>query len=122
MNDNNIETKLNELLKMKDDLDELKSQRKQQETIDDFEKKQITLKRYFYIWLAVCVIIMLAGIAGIEQNSEQHKLNALFIALVGLNGTLLMKLWYFIKLSNLTVLQELKQLRIQLAGQTPPKE
>jgi hypothetical protein len=122
MNDNNIETKLNELLKMKDDLDELKSQRKQQETIDDFEKKQITLKRYFYIWLAVCVIIMLAGIAGIEQNSEQHKLNALFIALVGLNGTLLMKLWYFIKLSNLTVMQELKQLRIQLAGQTPPKE
>lgn len=117
MNDN-IENKLNELLKMKDDLDELKSQRKQQETVDDFEKKQKTLKTYYYIWLVVCVVIMLAGIAGIEHNSEKYKLNALFIALVGLNGTLLMKLWYFIKLTNLHVLQELKQLRIQLIAQT----
>jgi len=121
MNDN-IENKLNELLKMKDDVDELKSRRKQQETVDDFEKKQKTLKVYFYVWLAVCVIILLAGVAGMEHNSEKYKLNALFIALVGLNGTLLMKLWYFIKLSNLYVLQELKQLRIQLANQTSKAE
>ena len=116
MNDN-IENKLNELLKMKDDVDELKSQRKQQETIEDFEKKQKTLKKYFYIWLAVSVAIMLGGLAGLEHNGEKYKLAALFMALVGFNSTILMKLWYFIKESKLSILQELKQLRIQLANQ-----
>ncbi|MCE5185696.1 MAG: hypothetical protein LLF76_06175 [Planctomycetaceae bacterium] len=120
MNDN-IETKLNELLKMKDELDALKSQRTQQEAVDDFQKKQKTLKLYYYLWMTVCVFILLAGIGGLENNSEAYKLNGLFIALVGLNGVLLMKLWYFIKLSNLYVLQELKQLRLQLANQTAAK-
>lgn len=118
MNDN-IENRLNELLKMKDDVDELKSRQKKQETLEDFEKKQKTLKNYYYIWLAVAVLVTLGGLSGLEHNGEKYKLFALFVALVGFNSTILMKLWYFIKESKLSILHELKQLRIQLANQTP---
>ena len=119
---NDIENKLNELLKMKNDVDELKSERKQQQAIDDFDKKQKTLKTWFYVWLAVCIIILLAGIAGMEYNSEQHKLNGLFMALVGLNSSILIKLWYFIKETKLAVLQELKRLQIQVAQHSVVQE
>jgi len=115
MNDN-IESKLNELLKMKDDLDELKSRRKQQETIDDFEKKQRQLKIYYWIWVAVGLFIFLGGMSGLEHNSEKYRLNALVMALVGLNLVVMIKLWYFIKDTKLSLLQELKQLRLQLTN------
>jgi hypothetical protein len=121
MNDN-IESKLNELLKMKDDLDELKSRRKQQETIDDFEKKQKQLKIYYYVWLALGVIIFLGGMSGLEHNSEKYRLNALVIAMVGLNLVIMIKIWYFIYHTRLSLLQELKQLRLELANHTPEKE
>ena len=114
---NDIESKLNELLKMKDDLDELKSERKKQEAIDDFEKKQKTLKIWFYVWLAVSVVIMLGGMAGMEHNSDPYKWNGLFMALVGFNSTVMIKLWYFIKETKLSVLQGMKQLEIQIAKQ-----
>lgn len=112
----NIENKLNELLKMKDDVDELKSLRKQQETIDDFEKKQKQLKIYYYVWVAVGVIIFLGGMSGLEHNSEKYRLNALVMAIVGLNLVIMIKLWYFIKDTKLSLLQELKQLRLQLTN------
>ena len=114
---NDIESKLNDLLKMKDDLDELKSERKQQEVINDFEKKQKTLKIWFYIWLVVCVIICLAGLAGMEHNSDPYKWNGLFMALVGFNSTIMIKIWYFIKETKLSVLQEMKQMQIQIVKQ-----
>lgn len=114
---NDIEGKLNELLKMKDDVDKLKSERKQQQTVDDFEKKQKTLKIYYYVWLMVCVGIALAGIGGMEHISDPYKWNGLFMALVGMQGAIMIKLWYFIKEMKLSVLQEIKQLRIQIAKQ-----
>lgn len=112
----NIENKLNELLKMKDDVDELKSLRKQQETIDDFEKKQKQLKIYYYVWLALGLFIFLGGMSGLEHNSEKYRLNALVIAMVGLNLVIMIKLWYFIKDTKLSLLQELKQLRLQMTN------
>jgi hypothetical protein len=115
---NDIEHKLNELLKMKDDLDELKSERKQQETIDDFEKKQKTLKIYYWIWIVIMAGIAIAGISGMEKNSDPYKWNGLFMALVGMQGAVMIKLWYFIKETKLSVLQGMKQLEIQIAKQS----
>jgi len=114
---NDIESKLNELLKMKNDLDELKSERKQQEAIEDFEKKQKILKIYYWIWTAIMVGIAVAGISGMENNSDPYKWNGLFMALVGMQGAVMIKLWYFIKETKLSVLQGMKQLQIQLAKQ-----
>jgi dolichyl-phosphate-mannose--protein O-mannosyl transferase len=112
---NDMESKLNELLKMKDELDDLKSERKQQETIDDFEKKQKTLKFYYWIWIIIMAGIAVAGVAGMEKNSDPYKWNGLFMALVGMQGAVMIKLWYFIKDTKLSVLQGMKQLQIQIA-------
>lgn len=112
---NDIESKLNELLKMKDDLDTLKSERKQHEAIEDFEKKQKTLKIWFYVWLGICIAILLGGMYGLDNNTGKYQLHGLFMALVGLNSSILIKLWYFIKETKLSILQEMKQLQIQIA-------
>ena len=71
----------------------------------------------FYIWLVVCVIICLAGLAGMEHNSDPYKWNGLFMALVGFNSTIMIKIWYFIKETKLSVLQEMKQMQIQIVKQ-----
>ena len=113
--DNNIEEKLNELLKIKNELDELKNEQKQQQIFNDFEKKEKKTRNYYYIFLAIAVLIMLAGVGGITHNSEKYRLNALFMALVGFNSTVLIKLWYWIVYSKLETLKEIKHLQIQFS-------
>ena len=113
---NDIENKLNELLKMKDSLDEL-NERKQQQAIDDFDEKQKKLKKQYNIWIIICVVILLAGVSGIENNADIYKWNGLFMAIVGLNSAIFIKVSYHIATTKLSVLQELKQLQIQLAKQ-----
>ena len=113
--DNNIEEKLNELLKIKDELDELKNEQKQQQIFNDFEKKEKKTKTYFFIFLVLAVLIMLAGMGGIAHNSERYRLNALFMALVGFNSTILLKLWYWIVQSKLDILKEIKHMQIQFS-------
>ena len=115
---NDIESKLNELLKMKDELDDLKSERKKQAAIDDFEKKQKTLKIYYWIWTAIMAGIAVAGVGGMEKNSDPYKWNGLFMAIVGMQGAVMIKLWYFIKETKLSVLQGMKHLEIQIAKQS----
>lgn len=100
---------------MKDDLDELKSEKIQNQIIEDHDKKLKKVKIIYYFWLVACILFMFAGIYGIEHNSENYKLLALFMALVGFNSTILMKLWYWIANTKLSVLQELKQLQVQIA-------
>lgn len=117
--DNDIESKLNELLKMKEDLNELKSERQQQEVVEDFEKKQKTLKIYYWVWIVIMGGIAVAGISGMEHNSDPYKWNGLFMALVGMQGAVMIKLWYFIKETKLSVLQGMKQLQIQIAHLKP---
>jgi hypothetical protein len=110
-----IENKLNELLKMKDDLDELKSENIKNQIIENHDNKMKKVKIIFYVWLAVSIALMIAGMYGIEHNSDKYKFLALFIALVGFNSTILMKLWYWIANTKLAVLQELKLLQVQIA-------
>ena len=113
--DNNIEEKLNELLKIKDELDEMKNEQKQQQIFNDFEQKEKKTKKTYYTFLFLAIAIMLAGVGGITHNSEKYRLNALFMALVGFNSTVLMKLWYWIVQSKLEMLKEIKHLQIQIS-------
>jgi hypothetical protein len=50
-----------------------------------------------------------------KQAKIYHERLALFLALVGFNSTILMKLWYWIAHTKLSILQELKQLQLQIA-------
>ena len=113
--DNNIEEKLNELLKIKDEINELKNEQKQQQIFKDFEKKEKKTRKTYYTFLFLAILIMLAGVGGTTHNSEKYRINALFIALVGFNSTVLMKLWYWIVQSKLEMLKEIKHLQIQFS-------
>jgi hypothetical protein len=113
--DNSIEEKLNELLKIKGELDELKNEKKQQQILDDFDKKTKKAKKSFHTFLFIAIVIMLAGVGGITANAEKYRLNALFIALVGFNSTVLIKLWYWIVQSKLETLKEIKHMQIQFS-------
>ena len=104
-----LEQKLNELLGMKKQLEEFTSEKKKNETSTIFEEKRKTIKIYFYIFLGIGVLITLAGIGGIEGNADKYKLIALFMAIVGFETTILMKLWYHTKISMISILEELKK-------------
>jgi hypothetical protein len=86
-----LEQKLNELLGMKKQLEEFTAQKKKTETTSVFEEKRKTIKKYYYIYLGIAVLITLAGVAGIEGNAEKYRLVALFMAIVGFESTVLMK-------------------------------
>jgi hypothetical protein len=113
--ENNIEEKLNELLKIKNELDELKNEQKQQQILDDFDEKTKKAKKSYHTFLMIAILIMLAGVGGITGNSERYRLNALFIALVGFNSTVLIKLWYWILQSKLDIQKEIKHMQIQFS-------
>lgn len=80
----------------------------------------------FWIFFVVSLIIMFAGLASLFKLSNPNELAlALFVALVGFNSTILIKLWYWTMNTKFDVLKEIKQLELQiaeLAGREPPAE
>ena len=109
-----LEQKLNELLGMKKQLEEFTSEKKKNETATVFEEKRGKIKKYFYIYLGIAVLITLAGVAGIEGNADKYRLVALFMAIVGFESTVLMKLWYHNKISMIAILEELKKTEFRI--------
>lgn len=109
-----LEQKIGELLGMKKQLEEFTSEKKKNETATIFEKKRKTIKIYFYIFLGIAVLMTLAGIGGVQGNADQDKLIALFMAIVGFETTILMKLWYHTKISMISILEELKQTELRI--------
>jgi hypothetical protein len=110
-----IEKKLNELLGLKKQMEELAADKKKTDTVSEFEGKSRKTKTILYIYLVICVGIMLIGVSGIEMNTGiDKKLIALFMAIVGFEGTVLMKLWFHITQNRLTILQEMKQMELRI--------
>jgi len=109
-----LEQKLNELLGMKKQLEEFTAEKKKTETASIFEEKRKKIKNYFYIYLGISVLITLGGLAGIEGNPDKYKLVALFMAIVGFESTVLMKLWYHNKFNLIAILEELKQTELRI--------
>jgi hypothetical protein len=118
---NNLEKELKKMLKSEPGLDPDKSQFKQKETVQMklfFEKFTNNIKyirTIYYIFLIVCVLIMCAGVTGMQHNTGRYIFFGLFMALVGYNSTILMKLWYWVLKCKLDVLKEIKQLQLQIA-------
>jgi hypothetical protein len=109
-----LENKLNELLGMKKQIEELTADKKQADATSIFEKRNRKTKIYLYIYLAIAVVITLLGIMGIQENKDEYKLLALFMAIVGFETTVLMKMWYHTITTKLSILQEMKQFEIRL--------
>lgn len=70
----------------------------------------------FWIFFVMSSIIMFSGLALLFKLSNPNELAlALFVALVGCNSTILIKLWYWTMNTKFDVLKELKQLELQIA-------
>jgi hypothetical protein len=70
----------------------------------------------YWVFFVVSVIIMFIGLSLLFKLSNPNELAvALFVALLGFNSTILMKLWYWTMNTKFDVLKELKQLQLQIA-------
>jgi hypothetical protein len=119
---NNLEKELKKTLKTESGIDPDKGQFKQKET----EQMKLLFERFvtnvqrarlvFWIFFAVGLIIMFMGMILLFHLSIPRELNiALFVALVGFNTTILIKLWYWTMHAKFAVLKEIKQLQLQIA-------
>jgi hypothetical protein len=108
-----LEKKLNELLGLKKQIEELTTDKKKSDLISAFDKGTRKIKIYFYLYLAAGVVIAIAGITGMETNTGNHFI-ALFVAIVGFETTVLIKMWYHTMTTKLTILQEIKQLELRI--------
>jgi hypothetical protein len=121
-----LESKLNELLGMKKQLEELTTEKRKNDALVTFAGKKKKLLIYYWIYLAIFVVIAMGGIIGIETETGSEQIYCLFVALLGCEGAILIKMWYHTTNSRLLILDEMKQFEIRMtallekqAGQVP---
>lgn len=126
----NMEKELSELLKNergpKDCMNETARKEMAQMIFQKFELDMFKVKVVFWIFLIVSAAMMVGGMIFLtHEKGTRGMLFAAVIALIGYNSTVLMKLWYWVVNTKLSILREMKQLQLQiaeLAGKEPPVE
>ena len=119
----NLEKKLTQLLSDESDLagrvDEAARKEMTQMIFEKFELDMFKVKVVFWIFLAVSTAMMVGGMIFLtHEKGVRGMLFAAVIALIGYNSTILMKLWYWVVSTKLSILKELKQLQLQIAELT----
>jgi len=119
----NLEKKLTELLSDDSDLagrvDQAARKEMTQMIFEKFELDMFKVKVVFWIFLAVSAAMMVGGMIFLTQEKGvRGMLFAAVIALIGYNSTILMKLWYWVVSTKLSILKELKQMQLQMAELT----
>jgi len=109
-----LENKLNELLGLKKQLDELTADKKISEASSVFEEKKKKIKIRYFIWLAVMFAIMLFGLVGVFMNTGKYQIISLFYGLMGFESTVLIKMWYHTVTSRQAILQEMKKSELRI--------
>lgn len=109
-----MEKKLNELLGLKKQLEELTADKKKSDILSTFDERGRKTKVYFYIYFAISLGIMLYGMFGIYMSTGKFQILALFYAILGFEGTVLMKMWFHTMSSKLSILQEMKQMELRI--------
>jgi len=107
-----------------------KAETLRKEIVQMFEGKLKKVKLLTWAFLLIDGIIIAGGIIGLLVNLLITKnTNAMIISavvvLIAHEGTVLIKLWYWVLNTKYGVLKELKQLQLQIAelkGKTPPAE
>jgi ABC-type sugar transport system permease subunit len=107
-----------------------KAETLRKEIVQMFEGKLKKVKLLTWAFLLIDVIIIAGGIIGLLVNLLITKnTNAMIISavvvLIAHEGTVLIKLWYWVLNTKYGVLKELKQIQLQIAeltGKTPPAE
>ena len=111
----NLENELKKTLKNEIGFDHNKNQAQRKETKQMFYDKMRNVKIVTWIGLVICVAIMLTGMKGMSLNTGKYVNHALFMALVGFNSTILIKLWCWQMYTKIGIIKEIKQLQLQIA-------
>lgn len=109
-----LEKKLGELLGMKKQLEELTTEKRKSEALTTFAKKKKKLLLYYWIFIALYVVVALGGISGIYTETGSDQIFCLLVALIGCEGTILIKMWYHTNNSRLLILEEMKQFELRM--------
>ena len=116
----NLEQELKKALKKNGDFDIDKSETLRKETVQMWYSKNLRkTKTIFWIFYLCSIGMMIVGYIGLRTAaSTVGMLSWVLFFMIGFNSTILMKLWYWVIDTKLSVLKEMKQLQLQIAEQT----
>ena len=117
---NNLEQDLKKVLASNGGFDVNRSETLRKEIVQMwFDKNMRKTKIIFWIFYLCSIGMMIAGYIGLRSASNTvGMLSWVLFFMIGFNSTILMKLWYWVIDTKLSVLKEMKQLQLQIAEQT----
>jgi hypothetical protein len=118
-----LETAVQQSLSQIEPMDDSQADANRRESIQMFEK-QVTKARWITgLFLAIEIAAMVAAAVFLQYaTSTQMMIWCVIMFLVAFEGTILIKLWYWVISSKIRVLKEIKELEILLAGQLREKK
>ena len=117
---NNLEHDLKKVLAGNGDFDVNKSETLRKEIVQMwFDKNMRKTKIIFWIFYLCSIGMMIGGYIGLRTAANTvGMLSWVLFFMIGFNSTILMKLWYWVIDTKLSVLKEMKQLQLQIAEKT----
>ncbi len=121
----NLEQELKKALKKNGDFDIDKSETLRKEIVQMWYSKNLRkTKIIFWIFYLCSIGMMIGGYIGLRTaDNTVGMLSWVLFFMIGFNSTILMKLWYWVIDTKLSVLKEMKQLQLQiteLKNEVPP--
>ena len=99
-----------------------KSETARKETVQMFYDNMKKVKIVYWITFLLCLGMMGAGYIGLRSAKDTRgMLLWVIFFMIGFDSTILMKLWYWTVDSKYKVLEEIKQLQLQIADQAGKK-
>jgi hypothetical protein len=122
-----FEKELKKVLEKNGNFDSAKSETLRKEMVRmQYDKSMRRVKWIFWIYFILCLGMMVGGYFGLRSAEDTKGMFLWMIFfMIGFNSTILMKLWYWVANTKLSLLKEVKQLQLQIAEQTsqkPPAE
>lgn len=116
----NFEKELKEVLEKNGNFDVAKSETLRKETVQMLYNKNLRrTKLIFWIYFLASIGMMIGGYIGLRSAADTRgMLSWVIFFMIGFNSTILMKLWYWVADTKLNILKEMKQLQLQITGQT----
>jgi len=109
-----IEQKLNELLGMRKQLEELTTEKRKSEALASFEEKKKIIRHLYWIFFVISCGFLFYGLTGLYMNTGKYQIISLFFAVLGYETSVLLKLWYHTTQSRLLILEEMKQFELRM--------
>jgi hypothetical protein len=118
-----FEKELKEVLEKNGDFDVAKSERLRKETVQMWRDMNLRkAKIIFWIYFLLSIGMMVGGYIGLRLATDtKGMLSWVIFFMIGFNSTILMKLWYWVVDTKFKVLEEIKQLQLQIAEQAGKK-